>query len=152
MRVFALACNQAQVTGRAEVDGQSLWQQATAAGIDRVAFEDAVQVLRSKQLITVAWPMGRGALPTLVTISPHGLELFLRHTIDNYDQIRQQVACQIIQGLGSSQKIEVCESSLALQSPGGRRVRCHRRHSGAQATLPGKWYIAAASRKPRTTD
>ncbi|MDP9357502.1 MAG: hypothetical protein M3R02_19885 [Chloroflexota bacterium] len=106
LRVFQLAAEEALASGDAEIGGQVLWNKAQAASIDREAFDEAVEILTSKQLVSAAWPTGQGALPALVSLSLRGRDALLRHVLDNYAGVRRQVACEIVQGVTASGQIQ----------------------------------------------
>ena len=104
--VFQLACEEALASGDADVNGLLLWDKVEAAGVGREAFDEATEMLTSKHLFSAAWPIGSGALPALVTISLRGCDLYLRHILPNYAAIRQQIACEIVDGNTTSGKIQ----------------------------------------------
>ncbi len=58
--------------------------------------------------------MDREAGPSMVTVTARGLEIFPSHVIDNYSEVRRQIACQVVKDVSSGRQIEAAISQLKL--------------------------------------
>lgn len=100
--VYQLVCEAAVHEDHEHVSGQSVWELVAEGQVDEEEFEESLEILESKSLVTLYRVIDRNHIPRHVTLTQRGLEIFFSHTMANYQSERKKVAASLLQGLSSS--------------------------------------------------
>jgi len=104
-KIYRLVCEAAVADDDDMLSGQSVWQAAQGGGMTEEEFGDSIEILAEKSAINPTYFAENHHIPTGISMTQKGWEIYFSGTMTTYQVDLQFVASQIVKGATSSQMI-----------------------------------------------
>lgn len=100
--VFRLVWETAVQQDHEHLSGQTVWERVLEGQLSEEEFEESLEILESKSLVSLYRTIGRDRIPRHVTLTQRGFEIIFSRTMATYQSDRKQVAACLLEGNSSS--------------------------------------------------
>jgi hypothetical protein len=104
-KVYRLICEAAVADEDDMVGGEAVWRMAQDEGMSEEQFRDSLEILEGKSVVRRHRHLGERHIPTGISLTRKGWEIYFASTMTTYQANRKRVASQIVEGATASQTL-----------------------------------------------